>query len=174
MVPSKKQILSALVGVAMLALPVSAFAGHHDNDWHHPQPFARHDHGLHRGWLKHQWARGDWYGTPARRAFVNYGPPRSRPYAWANGYRHECDDNGDRNEWEGNAPPTAYQPYAAPMGYDGGYGYAPTTNYPVPPNPLVNASPYGAGSYYNNGSYTGNPTVDALSAIAIPMLTGVR
>jgi hypothetical protein len=31
---SRKQILSALKGVAMLALPVSAFAAHHDNPNH--------------------------------------------------------------------------------------------------------------------------------------------
>jgi len=49
---SKKNVVSAMVGLAMLVLPASALAGHHDWD-DHPWPYAAHDQGPHRGWLKH-------------------------------------------------------------------------------------------------------------------------
>jgi len=46
---SKKSVLSAITGVAMLALPAIAFAGH-QYDWDDdPQPYAWHDQGCHRG-----------------------------------------------------------------------------------------------------------------------------
>jgi hypothetical protein len=58
---SMKNALSAMIGLAMLTLPASALAGHHPCDWEdNPRPFAWHDQGWHRGWLKHQG-----YGRPA-------------------------------------------------------------------------------------------------------------
>jgi hypothetical protein len=52
-VASKKNVLSAMVGLAMLALPAGALAGHHQ-DWDdHPRPYAWHDQGWHRGWFNH-------------------------------------------------------------------------------------------------------------------------
>jgi len=50
---SKKHVVSAMVGLVMFALPASALAGHHHEWDDHPWPYAWHDHGLHRGWLKH-------------------------------------------------------------------------------------------------------------------------
>lgn len=251
---SKKRFLSAMAGVAMLALPVSAFAGHHDH-WDHPRPNAWHDQGWHKGWMKHQWAHGGQYGTPAQRA-----------YGWNNGYGRECDEDGDRCGWGANAPAPAYQPnygynpgvwtgdedddnearaypsYLQPspagsapsqslswlmakrqrtmatiarlrarhdargaarlvptvtalnrrigrlnnrLGYSGNYGYAPATGYMAPANSPFNSVPYNppipynsanpySGTGYYNAPYTGNPTMDALTAIAVPMLSGVR
>ncbi len=218
---SRKQILSAIVGVAMLALPVSAFAGHHDGDWNRPRPFAWHDQGLHRGWAKHQWTQGGWYGTPAQRAPINVASPAYPPYAWN---RH--------HQWLAPEPP--YQAYPP------AYGYAPvastncnpaavysgstpsqspswltTKRYNTmrtiaqlrargdsrgaarlvptvkalnqrigglnrqrgcgvaPMSAQANAIPYNNSAYYN-GSYANNQTVNALSTIAVPMLSGIR
>jgi hypothetical protein len=55
-VMSKKNVLSAVIGLAMLvALPASALAGHHYRNWDEsPRPFAFNDRGWHRGWFKHQ------------------------------------------------------------------------------------------------------------------------
>jgi hypothetical protein len=50
---SKKNVLSAMVALAMFALPASALAGHHQ-DWDdRPQPYAWHEQGRHLGWFKH-------------------------------------------------------------------------------------------------------------------------
>jgi hypothetical protein len=49
----KKNVLSAVVGLAMLALPASALAGHHQ-DWDdYPRPYASHHQAPHQGWFKH-------------------------------------------------------------------------------------------------------------------------
>jgi hypothetical protein len=63
----------------------------------------------------------------------------------------------------------------APTGYGyapaNGYGYAPTGYGYAPGNSLAGlASPL----LYGNGAYAGNPTIDALSTLVVPMLTGVR
>ena len=117
---SKKQILSAMAGVAMLALPVSALAGHHDDDdWNRPRPYAQHDQGWHQGWMRKQWKHGGWNGTPAQRPPVNYAQPVVQPYGWNNGDEGECDRDGDRCE-QAYAPAPVYQPYAPPN-----YGYNP-------------------------------------------------
>lgn len=51
---SKKGAISAMIGAAMLAVPVSALAAHHDHDGDfHGRPQAWHDQGEHRGWFKH-------------------------------------------------------------------------------------------------------------------------
>jgi hypothetical protein len=89
-VTSKKNVLSAMIGLAMFALPASALAGHHQ-DWDdQPLPYAWHDQGWHRGWLKHQ-------GQYAVRPIEDEGDEgehchfRSRYQAPA----FLCDDDGD-------------------------------------------------------------------------------
>jgi hypothetical protein len=119
---SRKQILSAMAGVAMLALPVSAFA----NDWNHHH-WNQHNRAVHNASVNHQFAGNasvvgsryaanrygwtpsvGWNGAPAQRAPINVASPGYRPYAW-NRYHHP---------WF--APAQGYQGYARPT-----YGYAP-------------------------------------------------
>lgn len=81
---SRRKILSAMAGFAMLALPVSALAGHHNDRFDQgprgggfqhaaheggfQRPFAPHDQGFHNGWAKHQSApfvnNGRYWATP--------------------------------------------------------------------------------------------------------------
>jgi len=100
---SRKEILSALTGVAMLALPASGFAAHYDNSNHRQsvrnQFFARdlnsHQYDGNRGLFAqarpynsrpaHPWARIGGDTAPILRDPVNYGPAY-QPNAW-NGYR---------------------------------------------------------------------------------------
>lgn len=73
---SKTKMLSAMIGLALLAMPTAAFAGHHDHD-HFDGP--RWHHGPEHGW------RGDWHDR-----------------GWHNGWdRHEDDDDND-NGWRGD------------------------------------------------------------------------
>jgi hypothetical protein len=116
---SKKNVLSAIVGLAMLTLPASALAGHNHRDWDdNPRPFARQDQGRHRGWLKHQG-----YGRPV------YAPnededeedeqSRFRPQLMPPAV--SCDEDGDDCE-------PVYQ------GYSEGYEYgSPISYYRVEP-----------------------------------------
>ncbi|MGO9267287.1 MAG: hypothetical protein ACLQBA_20825 [Candidatus Binataceae bacterium] len=227
---SKKQILSAMAGIAMLALPVSAFAGHHDHDgeWNRPRPFAPHDQGWHRGWDNHQRNRGGWYGTPAQRPFVNnaygwnrYGhrwQPPVMPYsAYGPGYgghmrptqAYAGAPNCNAAAAYGSTPATSQSwmmtkryntmntiaqlrargdsraagrlvPTVTALnqrigglnnqfGCNGGYGYAPSS-YSGPAS--YGAMPYNGYGY--NGSYANNQTVNTLSTIAVPMLSGIR
>jgi hypothetical protein len=50
---SKNNVSWTMVALAMFALPASAIAGHHHNCENLPRPYAWHDQGWHRGWLKH-------------------------------------------------------------------------------------------------------------------------
>jgi hypothetical protein len=97
---SRKQILSAMAGAAMLALPVSAFANNsHHHDWNH------HDRATHNAWVNRQAARNALVGPRYAANRYGWAPPAS---------------------WYG-APTQrpVYQPYAAPN-----YGYsAPTYGY---------------------------------------------
>lgn len=123
---SKKGVFSAMVGVAMLAMPASALAGHHDHDFK-ARPYAEHDQGWHNGWSKHErehegFRLGSRYYQPSVR---NVPPPHTvywhpepdrdeyspapRP-AW---HHHEpdaddypsraCDEDGDNcgGQWGG-------------------------------------------------------------------------
>jgi hypothetical protein len=147
---SRKQILSAMAGVAMLAVPVSALAKHHD-DTYNPRPYAYHDQGFHKGWAKQRLAAAEpapiahryqaaprvapkWYGR-------NYdeGPRRywaePRPIGWNNGYQpgwdrnYRCDADGDGDDcrWTNNSGPQYWQ-------NNGGYDYgAPYSWYDAQP-----------------------------------------
>lgn len=122
----RKQILSAMAGVTMLALPVSAFA----NDWNHHN-WNQHNRAVHNASVNHQlvgnapvvgspyatnrygWTPPvGWNGAPAQRGYgASAGYP---PYAW-NRYHHP---------WF--APSAPYQAYGSPYP-----GYArPTYGYP--------------------------------------------
>ena len=116
---TKKNILAAMVGLAMLAMPVSALAkDHHGGDWNNPRPQVWHDQGKHNGWFKNEgnrewrddgWSRNHrdrddyrpgWYGN-------NYNQP---PAAW----HHESDS--DDYGYNGGYP------YNGGYAYGGGYG----------------------------------------------------
>lgn len=100
---SKKKMLSSIAGLAMLALPVSAFAGHkHDNPDHY-RPSNWHDQSWHRGWDQHPYAHG--------------------PLAWNNidnnewqhrGYRRAWDGDGDSYRWVPSNQPNYYRPSWGP------------------------------------------------------------
>lgn len=120
---STKQIISAMAGVAMLALPVSAFAEHHDDNWNRARG---HGSAFHQARVNNQIARsapgtpfrygrdydhdrwtpaGGWQGTPAQRAPLNSYRPGWHPYAW----------NRPPYAWNNGYPPPAYRSYAAPV-----------------------------------------------------------
>lgn len=155
---SRKKVLSAIAGLAMLALPVSAFAGHHDQygNWNHPR---WHDQGFHKGWAKHQFVppavrahvarayinhrlRMGWEGRPMQRPWMNYGNPAAGPYAWNHGEGRGCDGDDDNCGWMANNAGPGYQPYAAPnYGGDqdgdennGSYGNSPSWYQQMPPS----------------------------------------
>ena len=79
---SKTKVLSAAIGLAMLALPTAAFAGHHDGRFHG------------RGW-HHGWNRGWHGGWRGRGGWGDRG--------WHNGWyaRGDDDDDGGRRGWGG-------------------------------------------------------------------------
>jgi hypothetical protein len=126
---SKKQILSAMAAVAMLALPVSAFA----NDWNHHN-WNQHNRAVHNASVNHQIAgnapvvgsryaanrygwtpRAGWNGAPAMRGPINVASPGYSPYAW-NRYPHRW--FAPASPYQAYAP--AYPGYARPT-----YGYPP-------------------------------------------------
>ena len=121
---SKQRILSALAGIALLAMPVSAFAGHHDHGWRDSQrPFVGHDNGLHRGWFKHAEDRDDQgenedYG---RRGY--YQPGYQQYSAPAYEYRRWNHAEPDTDEYRGNY-----------WGSDNDYGEAPSWYDAEPPS----------------------------------------
>jgi hypothetical protein len=117
---SCKQILSAMAGLVMIAIPVSALAKHPD-DGNNPRTYARHGQVFHNGWAKHQSA-GEAPPSLAHRHYGeprvaptwdghNYSPPSERysfapqPIGWADGDRHEWDDGGHKwrhHNWDDN------------------------------------------------------------------------
>ncbi len=90
---TRKNILAAMVGLAMLAMPVRALAGdHHHGNWDdNPRPQTWHDQGRHNGWFKNHGDRDDyrpgWTGDDHR-----YYQP-----AW----HHEDEEDEDYNEGGG-------------------------------------------------------------------------
>jgi len=144
---SRKQILSAMAGVAMMAMPVSALAKHHDDN-NNPRPNAYRAQSIHNGWDKHRLAAAEpvaiahryyaeprvaptWYGHN-----YNQGPghywAEPRPIAW-NGYQpgwdrnYRCDAGGYSCQWANNNGSQYWQ-------NNGGYNYgAPYSWYEAQP-----------------------------------------
>lgn len=150
---SKAKMLSAMVGLTMLALPTAAFAGH---GWHHGWRGGWHDRGWHNGWNGDDGDDdGGWHhwGAPGWRGGDDDGWRQS-------GYG--CDDDCGGGRWNGynGAYNNGYFP-------GGGYRYAapaaPITPYPGP------ANPYGYGGY----PYYGN-TANAIGSIVGPLLGAIR
>jgi hypothetical protein len=115
---TKQKILSALAGLTLLAMPVSAFAGHHDHGWRDSdRPFVGHDNGLHRGWFKHAEDRDD-QGENEDYGRRGYYQPEYRAPVYR--YQHEEPDGDEspRNYW----------------GSDNDYGEAPSWYDAQPPS----------------------------------------
>jgi hypothetical protein len=140
---STKKVVSAMIGLAMLALPATVLAGHHEDRGERARPYAQHDSGWHNGWFKHQEAapvrngRPIWQSpvyTPAhhwsRDEDENEDQDDYRPaYAWhhepdADDYRpvpqwHQEPDGDDY--WGSNynyGEPPSYYDALPPTGYD--------------------------------------------------------
>jgi hypothetical protein len=153
---SRIKLRSAIVGLAMLALPTAAFAGHHEGHFRSYGWHGRggrwgehwrgredwHDHGWHNGWFRHGdddddggWRYGGYPGWNENRG------------GWRNpGYGYGCGDDGDDCG-------------------RGGYGYAP----PMAP---FNSYP-GRYNGYGYGGYPYGNTADAVGSLLGPLL-GVR
>jgi hypothetical protein len=113
MLLSKGKIFSALAGLTMLALPVSAFAGHQHDNYPAGRPFAEHDRGFHNGWFKP--APPIQYGRPVYRQPVRQFMPAPRPIGWNDERR-----DGE-HEWHRPMPQPNYwaQPRIPADGCDG-------------------------------------------------------
>jgi hypothetical protein len=106
---TRKNILAAMVGLAMLAMPVRALAGdHHHRDWDdNPRPQAWHDQGNHNGWFKNHGDRDDyrpgWNGRNYYQPPVWHHEPDRDDYRYYQPVRHHepdaddysCDADGD-------------------------------------------------------------------------------
>ena len=112
---TRKNILTAMVGLAMLAMPVRALAGdHHHGDWDdNPRPQTWHDQGWHNGWFKNHedrddyrpgWTGRNYYQPPAWHHEQDEENYRYNQPAW----HHEDQEDEDYNEGGGY--------------YGGGYG----------------------------------------------------
>jgi hypothetical protein len=100
---TKQKILSALAGITLLAMPVSAFAGHHDRGWRDSdRPFVGHDNGLHRGWFKHAEDENENEdGDYGRRRY--YEPEYRQPnYEYQRWHHEEPEDDGYAPNWGSN------------------------------------------------------------------------
>jgi hypothetical protein len=106
---SSKKLFSAMAGLAMLAVPVTALAGHRDDRQQqrpfaaHAQgfqhqsfqrPFAPHDQGFHNGWAKHQFAPA----APVRYARPYFVAPRVAPI-WYDHHEDRNEYRTARNDW---------------------------------------------------------------------------
>jgi hypothetical protein len=137
---ARRQILSAMAGLAMLAMPVSALAKpHHDTDKH--GAYAWHDQGVHNGWNKHQraeayytqprvapvWNSSSYYdhheprywATPQQVGWHDSDAHRWNPN-WDSNYR--CDGDGDDCHWANNNYGPQY--WQNNGGYDYGAPYS--------------------------------------------------
>ncbi len=111
MMMTRKGMLAAMVGLAMLAMPVRALAGdHHHRDWDGNQrPQAWHDQGWHNGWFKnHHEPDGDdyrpgWTGRNYYQPPAWHHEPDEDDYRYYQPARHHepdeddyfCDEDGD-------------------------------------------------------------------------------
>jgi hypothetical protein len=141
---ARKKMFTAMAGLAMLALPLSALAGDHHHNWNQNAParpaieqkqsrlnfpgrrmFASNDHGAyewnHHDWEQHPHNGGNWLRNPY--SGWNPAPSRYRPIA-----------------------PPVYS-YGPPAGQ---YAYNPPCNRMTPPN-FVNGN-YGNGNGYGSGN----------------------
>jgi hypothetical protein len=187
---SKKHVVSAIVGLAMFALPATALAGHHHDRDDQTRPSAWHDQGLHRGWLKH-------HGQYAARPIEDEDDQGEHRH-----YRHNyqlpaflCDEDGDNCEpthhgYGGHdyRPPVSYYKAQPPVGYrlmqrpnwfiqhrrpaDGGYmaalpyyGAPPNSNYKYNPNSMYGQNyADNANSAFNPG-YGASPPLNAVTGM---------
>jgi hypothetical protein len=167
----KKQIVSAMAGVAMLALPVSSFAANYDYHHGHARAFAHNqalvNHSVpmaaSRSANSYNYNHGQW--TPP----ATWTSTPNRPwqqYAASNGWVPS-------NNWSywhnhpyasnnGYVPPPTYQPYVAPVYSAPVYSYS-APNYSGNSMPgllgLLGYSGYGQPAYSGNGVpvYAGVP-----------------
>jgi len=109
MMMTRKGVLAAMVGLALLAMPVRALAGdHHHRDWDdNPRPQAWHDQGRHNGWFKNHGDRDDyrpgWTGRNYYQPPVWHHEPDGDDYRYYQPVRHHepdaddfsCDEDGD-------------------------------------------------------------------------------
>jgi hypothetical protein len=139
---AKMRLLSAMAGLAILALPVTALASDHHHHWDQ-SGFARS--AVTSLQPRTSFWRGN--GVPANTSRLAFAHPNA---GW-NSYRHS-DGNWMRNVNRGWNPPPAYgyRP-SSPMP---AYGYVPPPNeyayIPPAPRSYFGSS---AASYYGNGGY---------------------
>jgi hypothetical protein len=123
---SNKNVLSAMVGLAMLTLPASALAGHHHRDWDdNPRPFAWHDQGWHRGWLNHQGYARPAYSRPIEDEDDEDEDEQSRFRPQPMPPAVSCDEDGDDCEPVNQGYSEGYE-YRSPISY---YGVEPPSGY---------------------------------------------
>lgn len=133
----RKTVFSAIVALTMMALPLSALAGHdHDSD-DNPRPNAWHDHGWHKGWYKHHEDRDDNDQEEHGDEHHHHHPPVYEYHgeSGAHGYHRVCDNDGDDCRMVPNREP-AYacdedgdDCHLVNQRYWGGYDYGPPVPY---------------------------------------------
>jgi len=132
---STKKVVSAMIGLAMLALPTTALAGHHEDRGERARPYTQHDNGWHRGWFKHQgpapihgirpgWQNQNWQNQ-------NYGYTPTNPW-----WRHDGDGDNYRQAWRQEPDADDYN--------NGNWGS--NYNYGQPPSYYSAVPPYGYGN----------------------------
>jgi hypothetical protein len=99
MLLSKGKIFSAMAGIAMLALPVSAFAGHRHDNRFAERPYAEHDRGFHNGWSRP--APPIQFARPIYRQQVRQFMAPPRPIGWNDEWREEAPEHA----WQGGGRP---------------------------------------------------------------------
>ena len=177
---TRKSILAAIVGLAMLAMPVRALAGdHHHGNWDdNPRPQAWHDQGWHNGGYKNyqpapqhendEYEGGGYYGGSYGAPYYGKSPAQLMQDR-QNGYQTYLNMLRRHDSRAANRVLQALhgtdQRIAALNG-----GYVP----PAASYDSYNAYPYGGsgynnGYYGNNGNYGNNP-MGALGALVGPLL----
>ena len=114
MLLSRGKILSAMAGLAMLAIPVSALAGHRQDNFRAARPFAQHDQGFHNGWGKHPGPIApEPFARPVYRQPLRQFMPAPQPIGWNGGWHEEAEEHewhpAPQNYW---AHPPVQAPYA--------------------------------------------------------------
>jgi hypothetical protein len=117
---TNRTALSAIAGIAMLVLPVSALAGHHHDRDDDPRPYAWHDQGRHRGWFKHhqQYAVRRAEDEDDEGAHSHLRPSEEPPAFLCDGDGDDCESN--RGGWDDDdyGPPISYYRAAPAAGYN--------------------------------------------------------